>query len=294
LSHLNRRNFLKAGAAVIATTALAMEGRAIATEVAADTNDPRLVSVEIPLTRLPRVWDGLTIVQLSDFHYDDVSAVPIRKAIPMVQGLRPDLIVLTGDFVTIPLLFKIFHNSRQAARVAEPCAVLLSQLSAPLGVFAVLGNHDVLTDPQFIIESLQANGMQVLRNRSVALERQGKRLWLAGLDDALNGDADLEVTMRGVPREEAAVLLVHEPDYVRRVARYAVDLQLSGHSHGGQIVIPLLGTPYLPAMARRYPRGLYRIGPLTLYTNVGLGTVYLPARWHCPPEITVIKLRAAR
>jgi len=106
--------------------------------------------------------------------------------------------------------------------------------------------------------------------------------------------SDLEVTMRGVPREEAAVLLVHEPDYVRRVARYAVDLQLSGHSHGGQIVIPLLGTPYLPAMARRYPRGLYRIGPLTLYTNVGLGTVYLPARWHCPPEITVIKLRAAR
>jgi predicted MPP superfamily phosphohydrolase len=275
---------------VIASSLLAIEGGAIVT----DTDDPKLISIEIPLARLPSAWDGLTIVQLSDFHYDDrFSVVPIRKAIEMVKQLRPDLIVLTGDFVTMPLLFKVFHNSQQAARVAEPCAVLLGQLSAPLGVFAVLGNHDVLTDPDFIVESLQSKGMQVLRNRSVPLEREGKRLWLAGLDSALNGHPDLELTMHGVPGQEAVVLLVHEPDYARRVARYAVDLQLSGHSHGGQIVIPLVGAPYLPPLARRYPRGLYRLGPLTLYTNVGLGTIYTPARWNCPPEITFIKLRTA-
>jgi predicted MPP superfamily phosphohydrolase len=203
-----------------------------------------------------------------------------------VNGWRPDLIVLTGDFVTKPFLFKLLHNSAQAARVAEPCAALLRQLSAPLGVFAVLGNHDVLTDPDFIVENLQANGMQVLRNRAVPLERQGKRLWPAGLDDALNGDPDPEVTMRGVPGGEAVVALVHEPDYSRRVARYGVDLQLSGHSHGGQIVIPSVGAPYLPPLGRLYPKELYRIGPLTLYTNVGLGTIRIPARWNCPPEIS--------
>ncbi len=286
---LNRRSLLKAGAAVIATSVLAMEGRAIVT----DTDDPDLISIEIPLTRLPSVWDGLTIVQLSDFHYDErFSVVPIRKAIEMVNRLRPHLIVLTGDFVTMPLLFKVLHNSRPAARVADACAKLLGHLRAPCGVFAVLGNHDVLTDAEFICERLQANGIQVLRNRSVPLERHGKRLWLAGVDDALNGDPDLELTMQGVPEEEVVVLLVHEPDYARRVVAYAVDLQLSGHSHGGQIVIPLVGAPYLPPLARRYPKGLYRIGPLTLYTNVGLGTVYIPVRRNCPPEITLVTLRS--
>jgi predicted MPP superfamily phosphohydrolase len=290
LSPLDRRSFLKAGAAMFAGSLLAIEGRTIVI----DTDDPKLVSIEIPLARLPSVWDGLTIAQLSDFHYDGRSSlVPIRKAIEMVNRLRPDLIVLTGDFVTLPFLFKLLHNSRQAARFAEPCAVLLSQLRAPLGVFAVLGNHDVLTDPDFIVASLQANGMEVLRNRSVPLERQGKRLWLAGLDDALNGDADLEITMREVPGQEPVVLLVHEPDYVRRVARYAVDLQLSGHSHGGQIVIPLIGPPYLPPLGERYPKGLYRIGPLTLYTNAGLGTIRIPARWNCPAEVTLVRLRTA-
>jgi len=275
---------------VIASTTLALEARAIV----ADTDDPKLVSIEVPLTRLPSVWDGLTIVQLSDFHYDDCfSVVPIRKAIEMVNRLRPDLIVLTGDFVTLPLLFNLFDNSRQAAGVVGPCAALLGQLRAPLGIFAVLGNHDVLTDPQFIVENLQANGIQILRNAAVPLQRRGNHLWLAGVDDALNGDPDLELTMRGIPPEGPVILLVHEPDYARKVARYPVDLQLSGHSHGGQIAIPLIGAPYLPPMGRRYPKGLYRIGPLTLYTNAGLGTIRIAARWNCPSEITLVKLRTA-
>jgi predicted MPP superfamily phosphohydrolase len=289
LSDLNRRSFLKAGAALIASSTLAIEGRAIAR----DTNDPQLVSLEIPLVRLPNVWDGLTIVQLSDFHYDEhFSLVPIRKAIEMANQLRPDLIVLTGDFVTVPPLFKHFHSGKQAARAAEPCAALLGQLRSPLGIFAVLGNHDLVSDPGFIVGALQAHGMQVLRNRAVPLERQGKRLWLAGLDDVLEGDADLDVTMRGVPRGEAVVVLVHEPDFCLRVAEHGLDLQLSGHSHGGQIVLPWVGPLYLPPLGRRYPKGLRRIAPLTLYTNVGLGTIRIPARWNCPPEVTLITLRA--
>lgn len=290
MSHFSRRNFIKAGAAAIASSALAIEGKAIIT----GTEYPRLVSIEIPLVRLPAVWDGLTIVQLSDFHYDPhLTLAPIRKAIEITNRLQPDLIVLTGDFVTIPPLSRFLHNKKRAASVAEPCAAVLGQLSAPLGIFAVLGNHDADSDPEFIVRCLQANRIQVLRNRSLPLERQGKRLWLAGVDDILEGNPDLDLTIKGIPTDEAVVALIHEPDYARMVARQPIDLQLSGHSHGGQIVLPLVGPPYLPPLARRYPKGLYRLGPLTLYTNVGLGAIEIPIRLNCPPEVTLIKLRTA-
>lgn len=290
MSPFTRRNFIKAGAAVIASSALAIDGKAIIT----GTEDPRLVSVEIPLARLPAAWDGLTIVQLSDFHYDPhLTVPPIRKAIEITNRLRPDLIVLTGDFVTIPPLTMLFHNKKRSARVAEPCAALFAQLSAPLGTFAVLGNHDADSDPEFIVECLQANRIQVMRNSSVPLERQGKRLWLAGVDDVLRGNPDLDLTMKGIPSDEAVVALVHEPDYAHRVAEHPVDLQLSGHTHGGQIVLPLVGPPYLPPLGRLYVKGLYKLDSLALYTNVGLGTIRLPFRLNCPPEVTLIKLRAA-
>jgi len=275
---------------VIASAALAIEGNSIIT----GTEDPRLVTVEIPLVRLPAAWDGLTIVQLSDFHYDpEVTLPPIRRAIEITNGLRPDLIVLTGDFVTVPPFSKVFHNKKHSARVAEPCAALLAELTAPLGVFAVLGNHDGDSDPKFIVECLQANRIQVLRNRSLPFERQGERLWLAGVDDVLEGDPDLDLTVKGIPNDEAVVALIHEPDYARRAAQHPIDLQLSGHSHGGQIVLPLVGPPYLPPLGRRYPKGLYQLGPLALYTNVGLGTIRIPARLNCPPEVTLLKLRTA-
>jgi uncharacterized protein len=290
LSPFTRRNFIKAGAGVIASAALAIEGKAIIT----GTEDPRLVSVEIPLARLPAAWDGLTIVQLSDFHYDPVLTVPpIRKAIEITNHLRPDLIVLTGDFVTVPPFAKVLHTKKHSARVAEPCAALLGELSAPLGIFAVLGNHDADTDPEFIVECLQANRIQVMRNSSVPLERQGKRLWLAGVDDVLEGNPDLDLTLKGIPGDEAVIALVHEPDYARRVAKHPVDLQLSGHTHGGQIVLPLVGPPYLPPLGQRYLKGLYKLDTLTLYTNVGLGTIRVPIRLNCPPEVTLFKLRAA-
>jgi len=113
------------------------------------------------------------------------------------------------------------------------------------------------------------------------------------VDDVLRGKPDINRTLRAVPRNEPVVLLVHEPDIADQVALHSVNLQLSGHSHGGQIRFPLIGPPYLPKLAHKYPRGLYRIGPLTLYTNVGLGTVRLPMRFNCPPEITLLTLRAA-
>jgi predicted MPP superfamily phosphohydrolase len=284
LAFLTRRKFLAAAAA----GALAVAADAAIFE----PNDPKLVQIEIALERLPAVWDGLRVVQLSDFHYDPYfSVVPIRKAISVVNGLRPDLVVLTGDFVTAQT-FGLDHD-QSSADVIDPCASLLAQLQSPLGSLAVLGNHDVISDHERIVRALETRGIPVLRNRSTAFARAGARLWFAGTDDVLEGHANLPLTLQGIPPEEPVILLAHEPDFAVHAARFPVDLQLSGHSHGGQIRIPLLGAPVLPPLARRYPWGLHRIGGLTLYTNVGIGTIALPVRFLCPPEITLITLRAA-
>ena len=120
----------------------------------------------------------------------------------------------------------------------------------------------------------------------------GKRLWLAGIDDILVGAPDLDRTLKDIPREEPVLLMAHEPDFAVESAQGdQVDLQLSGHSHGGQVRVPIIGPTWLPPLGRRYPRGMYHIRNLTLYTNVGLGTVRIPVRFNCPPEITLITLR---
>lgn len=206
----------------------------------------------------------------------------------MVNDLRPDLIVLTGDFVSEPFLR---GDRKKAALASEPCSKLLRQMQAPHGLWAVLGNHDVMTDANRIITSLQNQGIHVLVNQSAAIERDGAHFWLGGIDDAMERIPDLDGTLHKIPSGDPVVLLAHEPDYADHAARYPVDLQLSGHSHGGQIRIPLLPPLFLPPLARKYVWGLYEIGGLTLYTNPGLGTVNLPVRMNCPPEITLLTMR---
>lgn len=283
---LSRRKFLQ-----VTTAAAVTGGLAVSLDAGfLEPNRPQLVRVEVPLTRLPAAWDGFTIAQLSDLHYDDeFSVVPIRRAVEVVNHLHPDMVVVTGDFVTTPYLR---HNAKQAASAAEPCAQLLGQLRAPFGVQAVLGNHDVALDPARVVEALQSQGIHVVRNRSMPLEQAGTRLWLCGVDDVIEGKPDVDAALKGIPPTEAVILLVHEPDFADHVARYPVDLQLSGHSHGGQVRLPLVGAPFLPKLAKKYPWGMRRIGRLTLYTNIGLGTIRMAIRFNCPPEITLLTLRA--
>jgi uncharacterized protein len=254
-----------------------------------EPNRPRVVRREVPLRRWPERLDGFKIALLSDFHYDHLFSVhPIQAAIGKVNELHPDLIVLVGDFVSLPL---IDGDDRNAASAAEPCASLLRQMHAPGGSWAVIGNHDYFTDPRHVTAALQAEGIRVLANQSAAVEASGGRFWLAGVNDVLSRTADLDQTLHSVPVGEATILLAHEPDYADYVSRFPVDLQLSGHSHGGQVRVPFVGPLYLPDLARKYVWGLYRVGALSLYTNPGLGTVGLPVRWNCPPEITLLTLR---
>ncbi len=284
---LTRRRFLQASSALLASGAVAVAADATIFQ----PNEPQLVELEIPLARLPAAWDGCRIAQLSDFHYDPYfSAVPIRKAVAVVNDLQPDLVVLTGDFVTRSALRR--KRARHDAGAIDPCVDLLRALQARMGVLAVLGNHDAMTDPNRITRTLQAHAISVLNNRSMPFQRAGRRLWLVGVDDALDGHPILPLALQGIPPNEAVVLLAHEPDFALQASRFPVDLQLSGHSHGGQVRLPGWGAPVLPPMGRLYPWGLHRIGDLALYTNVGIGTVVLPIRLNCPPEITLITLRA--
>lgn len=208
-----------------------------------------------------------------------------------VNRLNPDLVVITGDFVTAPHGRAIVR--RKAAQQIWPCAPILKGIRASHGVIATLGNHDYDTDPELIAEALKENGIEVLRNQARPVEVRGARFWLAGLDDALARTADPDRALGNVPRNEPKVLAVHEPDFADALAHYAVDLQISGHSHGGQVRLPLVGAPYLPPMARKYPIGLRRLGPLQLYTNRGIGVVEVPFRFMCPPEITLFRFVSA-
>jgi predicted MPP superfamily phosphohydrolase len=294
LSQLTRRNFFRQGAGGIVAGAL-VAGDGVFFEAAR----LQIIAVEVPLVRLPEAWDGFRILQLSDIHYDDIfSVVPLRKAINDAIRLQPDLIVLTGDFVTSPMnqsrKWGISKEAKAKAKAIEPCVQLLSKLLPRFQILAVVGNHDACTDAPRITDALQSSGISVLTNRAISLERVGKRLWLAGVDDVLDGVPDLDRALAEIPPTEPVVLLAHEPDWADHVAKYPVDLQLSGHSHGGQIRIPLIGAPYLPEMGRKYPRGLRQLGSLFLYTNCGIGTIRIPMRLDCPPEITLVTLRTSK
>ena len=281
---VSRRKFLITAGIALSSLALAED------TVIREPNQPELVRLEMPLARLPSAFDGFTIAQLSDFHYDPIfSITPIRRAIDIVNRLHPDLVVLTGDFVTIPPY--AVHDYPRSAKAAEPCAKVLSGLASRLGSIAVLGNHDVHSDSKFVTTALQDHGIQVLCNRSIPIQQNGSRFWLCGLDSA-DRAPNMKRALDGVPPTETVVLLVHEPDFADEASVKPVDLQLSGHSHGGQIWLPGIGAPWLPRFAQKYPRGRYNVRGLPLYTNIGLGTIRLPVRLNCTPEVTLITMRS--
>jgi predicted MPP superfamily phosphohydrolase len=285
---LTRREFLRHAAKLTAGTALATVGYGGIFE----RTHVVVQRVEVVLDRLPEVFNGLTIAQLSDLHYHPYfSADVIRHAVNLVMNANPDLVALTGDFVTLSEFKNVDFG---AAKAAVPCAELLAPLQPRLGVFAVLGNHDTYTDPEFVVEAFSSRKIRVLQNEALPLERDGQRIWVAGVNDVLAGLADLDTTLLQVPPGEAVILLAHEPDFADRVARYPVDLQLSGHSHGGQIRLPFLSPPVLPALARKYPQGLRKVGRTALYTNIGLGTIIVPMRILAAPEVTLLTLRIGK
>lgn len=245
-------------------------------------------NVEFRLRRLGPEFDGLRVVQISDLHFRPYTGErEIAATVRAVNNAQPDVVVITGDFVTSTW---IFHLGRRSADGIEDCAQILEGLHAPLGVYAILGNHDWGTDPDRIAEALRGAGITVLRNEAIPIERGKSRLWIAGTDCAFVKQADMERTLSPIRDNDAVLLLAHEPDFADYAARYPVDLQLSGHSHGGQIVPPLVGPPHLPRLGKKYVRGKYKVGTMNLYTNRGVGVVGIPLRYQAAPEVTLLRL----
>lgn len=234
--------------------------------------------VEIRLARLPKRLDGLKIVHLSDVHHSPLTDLEhISRAVRLASSLEPDLVVLTGDFV-----------SHQAEYIS-PVAAVLGRLESRFGSFACLGNHDHWTDPEAVATSLDSHGIRVLINEGFRFTHDGSSFWLAGVDDYLVGRTDLEAALRGSFPDEMKLLLAHNPVIFRKAARRGVDLTLSGHTHGGQIRFTESQGGLLPR--RRFVAGLHSRGSSHIYVTRGIGTVVVPIRFQCPPEISLLTLR---
>lgn len=258
-----------------------------------DRHNLQICQRTIRLRRLPEAFHGLRIAQISDIHYDQFTeAYFVREVVGRINALSPDVVLLTGDFVTggpLPLSFGI--------RACHPCAEILNGIQTPHR-FASLGNHDALVGWEVVVDALKAYSIPTLVNSYLPFERDGSRLWFAGVRSSLEDVPDLNAAIpRQAAPNEPIILLAHEPDYALEVVKRApqVDLMLSGHTHGGQIHLPFLGTPraMLPRLGRRFIQGHFNVGPLQLYVNRGIGTVKLPMRFLCPPELTLITLEPA-
>ncbi len=240
-----------------------------------------VVRRELHFEQLPAGLDGLRIALLADFHlYPNTRLEFIEQCVTAAQQLQPDLVVLGGDFV------------QAKAEAIFDLAPALARLNSTLGTFCILGNHDYWKGRKIVERGLQDSRLPLLRNAGRTLRYCGENFYLAGVDDCWAGQPDLNAAMTGHPAGTFTILLSHEPDPASDYARdERIALQLSGHSHGGQVRFPVIGSPFLPPYGRRYDMGLYRIGKMLLYTNRGIG-VTAPIRLNCRPEVTLVTLRA--
>ena len=275
---MNRRTFLKAAfaAAVPAPIAAASYGLFEAGRV-------RVERHTLPLPYLPQSFDGLRVAFLTDIHHGPF--VPLDAVTSVVRttlALQPDLILLGGDY------------SYTDAKYIAPCFDVLAGLKAPLGVFGVLGNHDYRHGLAETKAGMAAAKVTELTNTGVWLTRGRERVRLGGVDDLWYGQPDVAAALGDATSMDACLLVSHNPDVAETIRDRRVGLVLSGHTHGGQAVIPGIGSPFVPSRyGQKYLRGRVQAPATTVYISRGLGTVGGPMRFNSPPELTLITLKSA-
>jgi predicted MPP superfamily phosphohydrolase len=242
-----------------------------------------IAQLRLKLPNLNANFDGFRLIHISDIHMNSwMHRKRLEQVIRLVNAQRPDLLVLTGDFI-----------SDHASQHETDLVSAFSQVRTKYGAAAVLGNHDHWADAQMVRRVFKASGIRDLSNTYFTLERDGAQLHIAGVDDVIEKLDRLDVVLDSLPENGCAILLAHEPDYANiSSACGRFDLQLSGHSHGGQVVLPIIGSPFLPPLGQLYPSGLYQVREMYQYTNRGLGMTAFHLRLNCRPEVTVLTLEA--
>jgi uncharacterized protein len=282
-NQISRRRFLKlAGGSVLSVGLVGIGSATWVTRI-----EPYAVEVTyltIPLPHLDMRFNGTTLVQISDLHLGDwMTLERMQGIIETVNNLQPDVIAVTGDFV-----------SRIWPGTPGEITQILRSLQAREAVVTILGNHDHWTNNRTVSQAILDAGVSLLTNANIALHREDAALYFAGVDDIWERQHDLDAALAGIPTESPIVLLAHEPDYVDEVALSGrVGLQLSGHTHGGQVRVPGRGAMILPTLGEKYDMGLFDVGGMALYVNRGVGMIAPHVRFNCRPEITHITLRTA-
>lgn len=283
---LTRRDFLKllwngfVGSALLSAGGV---GYGVLVEAGSFSVEP----VELKLKRLPPSFSGLRIAQISDIHMGGwMNLERFQQVADLILTEKPDVLLITGDF----LLGHHFEGDLLKQAIDNLTGVL-SPLAESIPSFAVLGNHDYWVASEIVRRLLAASGVTDLTNTVFTLTRGSDKLHLCGVDDVWEGAVRLDNVLARLDDNSPAILLAHEPDYAdTSAATGRFDLQVSGHTHGGQVAIPWLGPPVLPYLGQKYPSGLYKIHDMFQYTNRGVGMSRLALRFNCPPEITLFTL----
>jgi uncharacterized protein len=283
--NVSRRDFLKVVKTIIFDIFLAGLGGSIYSTLI----EPLwfdVVEVPISLPRLPKAFSGLRVLQISDIHAGE-QFMPghLGEVVQKILELKPDIVLITGDFV--------YSSPAMTDETLKTTQDLLAQISASMPVFAVMGNHDHWWNVDRVREMLQNANVKELANEFFTIHKDEAMLHVCGVDDFYERKSELEPILSGLPQEGCAILMAHEPDFADKSSISGrFDLQVSGHSHGGQVVIPFVGPLVLPNYGRKYPSGSYKVGNMHQYTNRGLGMVFPYVRFLCRPEITVFTLNS--
>lgn len=240
---------------------------------------------KLTFNRLPKSFDGFRIVLFSDLHLGFFCTPKYLDSLKsLINSLTPDAICFAGDFT----------DKRTIINRLKEVSPILQEFEAPYGKYAVLGNHDCLSGKFDITNALEAGGFQVLTNKGIVIEKNNEKIYICGLDDAIEGNAAPDEALSFAEADVFTIMMIHEPDFADQISRNKVDLQISGHSHGGQVCLPLIGPLRTTYMGKKYLHGLYNVSEMQLYTTRGVGTTILPIRFFCPPEVVLLELVSAK
>lgn len=244
---------------------------------------PRVSRIVVRLPRAHRALAGTTIAFVTDTHVGPhVSAANLAPVTRELQAIQPDLVLFGGDYIS--------ESPRFLAGAVQVFGEMAA--TARYGAWGIMGNHDLANIRSRVVEQLEGVGIRVLMNDAERVPTERGDLWIGGVDDAILGKVDLDATFQKVPPGAPLIALWHEPDLAEQAVPYGPFLQLSGHTHGGQVRFPFVGAIVLPVLGRRYIDGRHELGDMTLYVSRGIGMYRPPVRFNCPPELVIVMLVA--